>query len=166
MRAFADAWQGTGTGRAACRSAGYGGGDRTLDALAPKLLRDERIRARILERLPHAFDDLPELVPAAERPLEPGLVKGRGRGTATERVELAMGIARSRKVEPQHRIAALRLAAELELELRAPRPARGRAPLAAPPPASDSSTPTPSSTRGLRLVVSDRDRGLEEPGHG
>jgi hypothetical protein len=159
MRAFADAWQGPGTGADAARAAGYSGTSPALRVRASELLRDPRIRARILERLgPHALD-APEVPPADPIAADaPPLVKGKGRGTATERIEISMRIARNPKADPKDRLAAVRLAAELEREL--PRGSAGLrggtpSPIALPAPPARSGTPgTPPK---LKLVLSDAD---------
>lgn len=162
QRAFADAWNGYGTGVAAARAAGYRGSAKVLQVTAAKLLKHPGVIARIEERLGRPIAEL--LKPPASGPeLEPPpvptgspLVKGRGRGTATERIEIAMKIARSSKSADRDRLAALRLAAELEQELR---PVRSRvaapAAIAAPLP-----PPSPARPPRLALVLSDTDQEL------
>lgn len=154
MRAFADAWQGTGTGADAARVAGYSGTSPQLRVRASELLRDPRVRARILERLgPHALD-APEIPAADPQADAPPLVKGKGRGTATERIEIAMRLARNQKADPKDRLAAVRLAAELEREL-----PRGGAALrgGAPPPVAMPVATRPTGKPKLSLVLSEAD---------
>lgn len=159
-RAFADAWGGPGTGADAARAAGYSGAADVLRVRASELLKDSRIRARITERLGPTALEQPEASAGrvkAPPPIIGALRKGKGRGTQTERIELAMALARDRKIDPKARIAALRLGAELEGELRtaapgrhAPRPVTDPIPLA---PAEE--TPKPG---GLRLVLNAADQ--------
>lgn len=155
-RAFADAYAGPGTGSAAARTAGYSGGDHALRVRASELLRDDRIRQRITGRLgPTALEQptAPEVGRKPPPPITGPLRKGKGRGTATERIELAMAIARNRKNDPKARLMALRLGAELEGEIRTAAPGRRPTPIAVPV-----SDPEPSAkSGGLRLVLSAAD---------
>lgn len=159
QRAFCDLYAGPGTGTASARAAGYKGSAGTVQSVASKLLRDARVRARITERLgaqalerstqPTAGD------PEAPKPM--GLVKGLGRGTATERIELLMKVARSRKSSPLDKVRALLAAAELEGE----RPrgvVRARTPVAVPPPVSVEPASTKPARLALVLSPSDRER--------
>lgn len=178
MRAFADAWNGDGTGAAAARAAGYAGDDATLRPIASKLLRDSRVRARIVERLGPSVlappsppsddeldvdvgDDPPEATPTDE---PDGLQPGAGRGTATERVVLLMEMARDKSISARERVQALALAAELEGERRVgtvrPRRDRPTAPLL---PTVPDPTPPPTDPRQrvLHLVMNPQDRKLE-----
>lgn len=163
MRAFADAWNGAGSVLGAMRVAGYAGTERTLYPAATKLLKDERVRARIEARLPGALAAYeagpPDAPPPIAREQDAGLVEGKGRGTTTERAKIGMSIARSKKTDARDRIAALRYVSELEGELRVARPVRGRGAAvvgASPVP----STPAPAPKRGLHLVTNERDKEL------
>jgi hypothetical protein len=156
MRAFADAWAGSGTGTAAARAAGYQGTDATVQVRASQLLRHPGVRARIEARLGAAALAAPEVpLPSVEAP-GPALVKGRGRGTATERVELLMAMARDKKAPVRERVQAIGLAAELEGE-RKPARARGagRQPMIPLPTAPAA----PSSPPKLTLVLNPKDAG-------
>lgn len=144
QRAFADAYEGRGTGISAARAAGYTGNARVLQVTASKLLRHPGIRARITARLGAA--------PA------PKLVKGRGRGTTTERVEILMAMARDKTLTAKERIAAVMAAADLEGERGARRidPAK---PVI--PPMHGETEPTSTPRPRLTLVMSDDDAGHE-----
>lgn len=164
-RAFADAWapgaSATAAVIAAARAAGYAGDEAALRTSGLRLLRDERVRARIEARLGRPIDELLAEAKAAAPPpavaqeTPKGLVKGRGRGTATERIEIAMALARSKKVDPKDRLDAVELAAELEGELRRGRGgAAGRPALPVPEPAP---APRPAGPPRLQLVTNDLD---------
>jgi hypothetical protein len=156
-RAFADAYNGPGSGSAAARAAGYSGGDHALRVRASELLKDARVRQHITKRLGPGALEQPEVGGAGVTPPPPVtgvLRKGVGRGTATERIELAMAIARSKDLDPKARIQALRLGAELEGELRTATTGRQR-PIA---PADASLRPAPAAPApGLRLVLNPAD---------
>jgi hypothetical protein len=163
QRAFADAWAGIGTGVAAAREAGYTGDGRALKVTASKLLRHPGVRARIAARLgdgvlEQATVEAPATTPARRSVPPGGLVKGRGRGTATERVELLMGIARDKKLTPKERIAAVLAAAELEGERGRGRIDPPRAAPVLPPMPSDRDDPAPRRAHpALALVMNDED---------
>lgn len=158
QRAFADAYAGPGTGSAAAREAGYTGSSRVLEVTASKLLRHPGVRARIEARLgAEAVEPAPAPKPVAPK----GLRKGVGRGTATERVEILMRLARDGKLTAKERIAAVLAAAELEGE-------RGRGRLeplrpVLPPLPADETPPASSREKGppkLALVTNEEDASL------
>lgn len=162
-RAFADAWMphasSTAADVAAARAAGYAGDEASLRTTGARLRRDPRVRARIEARLARPIDELLAAARAAAGPAvddaPKGLVKGRGRGTATERIEICMAIARSKKNDPKDRLAAVELSAELEGELR-----RGRGPVGRPvalPVPEPVSAPRPAGPPRLSLVTNDAD---------
>ena len=160
QRVFADAYSGHGTGVAAARAAGYRGDAHTLQVAASKLLRHPGIRARIEERIGAQQLEAPPAPPGPRD--EGGLVKGRGRGTPTERVEMLMRMARRKgELTESDRIRAhiILSAAELEGERR---PSAGRAPgrAAVLPPLAEPAPPAAPRAAGLRLVTNERDRGL------
>lgn len=157
-RAFADAWapapRATDADVAAARAAGYSGDDETLRRQGARLRRDERVRRRIEARLGRPLDELlAEARVAAtvgtSSQTSTGLTKGVGRGTPTERIELLMGMGRSKKAAIRDRVAAIRLAAELEGELRSNIGRPAAITIADPPPAAP---PSPSPPR-LALVT-------------
>jgi phage terminase small subunit len=159
-RRFADAWAPAAAVAvadvAAARAAGYAGDEASLRVTGARLRRDPRVRARIEQRLGRSLDELLAAARASAAPAvepKPGLVKGRGRGTATERIEIAMSIARSRKVDPADRLDAVQLAAELEGELHRAkgRPATLPLPMPVAPPTAHRAPPR------LELVVNDAD---------
>lgn len=130
MLAFIDAYAGPGTHVEAARKAGYLGAKMS----ASQLLRDPRVRTALLAR-GWRIDDPPHPAtpPAAtQTPTAAGVLpttaagsdpterlrEGRGRGTYTERVKLAMRIARDESLPTKDRLAAIKLAAELEGEIK------------------------------------------------
>jgi hypothetical protein len=179
-RAFADAYAGKGTGVSAARAAGYTGRPAVLQVTAAKLIAEARVRERIVARVgAETFASwmatAPELPPAVnldagpKLPTDP-LIKGKGRGTPTERIELLMAASRKllKSKEPDAvkvGIAAVLAAAELEGE-------RGRtrrsgfdrpllSPNTAPAPAPKGDAPPdppPTPPRAIRLVMSSEDR--------
>lgn len=174
-RAYADGWAGPGTGVGAARAAGYGGSDRSLTVTSSQLLADPRVRARIVKRVgaeqfakwmavPEA--PLPPAIPPPARPL----VKGKGRGTATERIELSMSIGRDKRLEAKERLAGIRLAAELEGELRSGGAGRRVVigPTSAPIGATSTGAPSKGdpakapggAPAGLRLITNRKDAEL------
>lgn len=164
-RAFADAWA-PGPSRtaavvAAARAAGYIGDEAALRTSGLRLLRDERVRARIEARFGRPIDELlaeaKVAEPAVAQESPKGLVKGRGRGTATERIEIAMALARSKKVDPKDRLNAVELAAELEGELRRGRGGVVGRPALPVPEAPPAPTVRPAGPRRLTLVTNERD---------
>lgn len=181
-RAFADAYAGPGTGAGAARAAGYAGSDNTLKVTAAQQIKDPRVIDRIIKRVGAEqwgawFATVPEREPAPPRPPKPTgpLVKGKGRGTSTERIELAMGMGRDKKLEPKERLAALRLAAELEGELRSGGAGRRvilpptSSPVAPPPAPNEPASPAPPKVRapgkatgegGMVLYLNSRDAEL------
>lgn len=161
-RVFADSWSGPGTGAEAARAAGYSGTADALRVRASELLKDSRVRQRITERLGPAALEQPEARLDAGRlkpppPVTSPLRKGKGRGTPTERIELAMALARDAGIDPKARIAALRLGAELEGELRTA--TLGRRSVRMPDAAPELPAPAPATkpAAGLRLVLNDAD---------
>lgn len=166
QRAFADAYAGPGTGVAAARAAGYQGDAHTLQVAASKFLRHPGIRARIEERLGAAQLEAPPEPPPKPRD-EAGLVKGKGRGTQTERIEMLMRMARRRgelTESDRIRMNVILAAAELEGERRpgVRRDPRSRTGILPPLPAPD--PVQPPKTAPLRLVLNERDRALEKGG--
>ena len=185
QRAFADAWQGPGSGVAAAQAAGYGGSPHALGAAAARLLRHPGVVARIelkygrplaelrsapatapsleLARLAAeaaAHDDGGEQLELAIDPAPPptpiGTVKGRGRGTPTERIELAMEISRDPRASRADRLKALELAAKLEGELTSGR--LPRAPVVLPPPTALEPAARPHPKLTLVLSPEDEER--------
>lgn len=175
-RAFADAWapmaSSVAADVAAARAAGYEGDDAALRTQGARLRRDPRVRARIETRLLRPIEELlaeakaaaAAAAPAVASPPARGLVKGRGRGTATERIELLMAMGRSKKGSIKERVAAIGMAAELEGELRRGRSGHGPAVAAvAPPPVVPArATGTSGGPPRLRLVVNDLDAERSE----
>lgn len=160
-RAFADAYQGPGTGSAAARAAGYSGGDHALRVRASELLKDDRVRQHITKRLGPGALEQPTTTGGVKPPppVTGVLRKGVGRGTATERIEILMSLARKKRLSPEDRIrvSAVLAAAELEGEVRTAGPGRHARTIAPSSDAAAAEQKPGVPSRGLRLVLSPAD---------
>lgn len=157
QRAFADAWDGIGTGKAAAIAAGYTGTAGALEVTASRLLRHAGVRARIAERLGAGAVE-----PAEGLEVSPAPSPEVSSGTPSERVAILMGIARDPSISPKDRTAACVAAARISGEIGPGRYELPRAPKQKLPPASREPDPAPVGPATARLapvlVFSDRDR--------
>jgi hypothetical protein len=127
QRAFVAEYRGEGDGARAARAAGYQGNDKTVSVAVARLLKHplvlEALEARRAERAAQAAAQPPEAT--------------RTTGTATERLELLMALARDPEVHPRDRVKAIATAAQLAGELGRGRydlPAAPVVPATTPPP--------------------------------
>ena len=158
QRAFADAWDGIGTGKAAAIAAGYTGTAGALEVTASRLLRHAGVRARIAERLGSGAVEPEPIEPNASTSPAPETSSG----TPSERVAILMSIARDPAIAPKDRTAACVAAARISGEIGPGRYELPRAPKQKLPPASREPDPAPVGPATARLapvlVFSDRDR--------
>lgn len=183
QRRFADAWDPKLPASHASRAAGYSGDRQQLAVVASRLVRNPKVRARIVERLgtsalerapsssrarsAEASPESPASDPTGpstgaprSEPTPPASERRRvpGEGSNGERVALLMRIGRSTKTPPKDRIAALREAGKLAGDLERPRERRSRVLPPAEPKLPDVPTaPAPTGRPRISLVLSPKD---------